>query len=79
MDDHAASGQVWRSEASEADRTPCCMVTESEWTWLGCVVVTLSLLAVFNLKYYRKVVSKPKNLHKVMRSIITNLWKVKLP
>ena len=60
-----SSPDVWRYDGSEADRVPCCMVTESEWTWFGSIVVTLALLAVFNLKYYRKIVSKPKNLHKV--------------
>ena len=56
---------VWRIEAGEEERIPCCMVTEGEWTWFGSVLLILFFAAVFNLKYYRKVVSRPHNLHKV--------------
>ena len=57
---------LWRLKASEADLVPCCIVTEGTWTWFGAVLLTLVLVAVFNLKYYRKVISKPKNLQKVI-------------
>ena len=49
----------------EGDRAPCCMVTEGEWTWFGSTLLITFLVAVFNLKYYRKVVGRPHNLLKV--------------
>jgi len=55
---------MWRSSAGEEDRTPCCMVTEGEWTWFGSTLLITFLVAVFNLKYYRKVVGRPHNLLK---------------
>ena len=58
-------GLVWRVAATEADLEPWCLVTEGTWTWFGAILLTLVLVVAFNLKYYRKVISKPKNLRKV--------------
>jgi len=52
------------SEASEADRTPCCAVTEGAWTWFGSILLTVTLLALFHMKYKKKVINRPKNLKK---------------
>ena len=60
---------MWRSSAGEEDRTPCCMVTEGEWTWFGSTLLITFLVAVFNLKYYRKVVGRPHNLLKVKKNV----------
>ena len=51
-------------EADEADRTPCCGITEGGWTWFGSILLTLTLFALFHLKYKKKVISRPKNLQK---------------
>lgn len=51
-------------EADEADRTPCCAITEGGWTWFGSILLTLTLFALFHLKYKKKVISRPKNLKK---------------
>ena len=42
-------------EASDSDRTPCCVITEGAWTWFGSILLTLSLLALFHMKYKKKV------------------------
>ena len=51
-------------EADESDRSPCCAITEGGWTWFGSVLLTLTLFALFHLKYKKKVISRPKNLRK---------------
>ena len=51
-------------EADESDRTPCCAITEGGWTWFGSILLTLTLFALFHLKYKKKVISRPKNLQK---------------
>ena len=51
-------------EASEEDRVPCCAITEGGWTWFGSFLFTLSLMALFHMKYKKKVISRPKNLKK---------------
>ena len=55
-------------EASDSDRTPCCVITEGAWTWFGSVLLTLSLLALFHMKYKKKVINRPKNLKKEKNS-----------
>merc|ERR1719376_2001757 len=47
-------------EASESDRSPCCVITEGAWTWFGSILLTLSLLALFHMKYKKKVINRPK-------------------
>ena len=51
-------------EADESDRMPCCAITEGGWTWFGSILLTLTLFALFHLKYKKKVISRPKNLKK---------------
>ena len=51
-------------EADESDRVPCCGITEGGWTWFGSILLTLTLFALFHLKYKKKVISRPKNLQK---------------
>ena len=34
-------------EASEADRVPCCAITEGGWTWFGSLLLTFTLFALF--------------------------------
>merc|ERR1719474_434085 len=55
-------------EASDSDRTPCCVITEGAWTWFGSILLTLSLLALFHMKYKKKVINRPKNLKKEKNS-----------
>ena len=51
-------------QAEEADRAPCCAITEGGWTWFCSILLTLALFALFHLKYKKKVLSRPKNLQK---------------
>ena len=57
-------------EASEADRVPCCAITEAGWTWFGSLLLTFTLFALFHLKYKKKVVSRPKNLSKPKNEVV---------
>jgi len=50
--------------ATEADRTPCCAITEKGWTWFGSFLLTFILFALFHMKYKKKMISRPKNLKK---------------
>ena len=51
-------------DAEESDRVPCCAITEGGWTWFGSILLTLTLFALFHLKYKKKVISRPQNLKK---------------
>ena len=57
-------------EASEADRVPCCAITEGGWTWFGSLLLTFTLFALFHLKYKKKVLSRPKNLKKPKNEVV---------
>ena len=56
--------------ASQEDREPCCAITEGGWTWFGSLLLTLTLFALFHLKYKKKVISRPKNLKKPKNEVV---------
>ena len=56
--------------ATESDRQPWGEITESGWTYFGCILFIVILFMLFHLKYEKKVIRRPKNLKKSKNSAV---------